>query len=367
MKQGQKAYGDRLWGAQYIEMLRKRLVLLREVLADNGSLYVHLDWRAGHYIKVVLDEVFGEQNFLNECIWYFSSGGRPGNSYARKHAALYYYKKGQDTVFNKQAIGMKWGRKKRNNMKRNIDKDGRVYWSIKSGKKEYNYYEDDPLTPDDVWDDINHLQQKDPERAGAGNYPTQKPEKLLERIIRASSHKDDIVLDAFAGSGTSLAVAEQLKRRWIGIDSCPAISVIQTRMLSLSTIIGPPVRDKRPDYERVPDFEDHSRSTTSGLFFIYEKVRKGEFILTDTFFKDLASFLDVHITGKNEKIFSLMYPPGKLRVTTLAVVNEKQSRAGEKSIKVGRIKFLLSEIRKKRQVTKPGLLEVKEFCLYKAI
>lgn len=367
-KQEHYAYRDSLSGVEYIEFLRKRLILIREILAYDGSLYVHLDFRAGHYIKVIMDEVFGEQNFRNECIWYFSSGGRPGYSYARKHAVLYYYKKGRSVIFNSHAIGKQWGRKKRNNMKRNVDKDGRIYWSIKSGKKEYRYYEDDFLTPDDVWDDINHLQQKDPERERAGKYPTQKPEKLLERIIKASSNKDDIVLDAFAGSGTTLAVSEKLKRRWIGIDNGElSIQTIQKRMRSLSSIIGSPPRDRRPEHERVPDFQEHSLSGSRGLFFIYEKARKGELALTDAFFKDLARFLHTHLEGDSVETFSLMYPEGKLQVKELKLINEKGLRAGEQSIKVGRIKFLLSVIRKKRKGTGKIPLNVKEFCLYKAI
>ncbi|MBN2533361.1 MAG: site-specific DNA-methyltransferase [Spirochaetales bacterium] len=365
-KQDCHAYQDTLTGAEYIEFLRKRLILIREILANNGSLYVHLDFRAGHYIKIIMDEVFGEQNFVNECIWHFSSGGRPVHSYARKHAVLFYYKKGENAIFHPGAIGKQWGRKKRNNMKRNMDADGRIYWSITSGKKEYRYYEDDILTPDDVWHDINHLQQKDPERARAGNYPTQKPEKLLERIITASSDKDDIVLDAFAGSGTTLAVSEKLGRRWIGIDSGDlAIRTIQKRLQNLSSITGSPPRDERPDYERVPGFEEHSLSGSRGLFFIYEKARKGELVLTDTFFKDFARFLERHLKGDGEETFSLMYPEGKLQVETLDVVKEKGMQAGEQRIRIRRITFLLSAIRKREKGTGGELLKVKEFSFYK--
>lgn len=365
---GCHAYTDMMFGPGYIEFLRKRLIFIREILADNGSLYVHLDFRAGHYIKVIMDEVFGEHNFRNECIWYFSSGGRPEHSYARKHAVLYYYKKGRNVIFNSHAIGKQWGRKKRNNMKRNMDKDGKIYWSIKSGNKEYRYYEDDLLTPDDVWNDINHLHQKDPERQLAGNYPTQKPEKLLERIIKASSHEDDIVLDAFAGSGTTCVVAEKLKRRWIGIDNGTlAVRTIQKRILSLSSAVGSLPADSRPAHERVFDFDEHGVSRSRGLFFIYEKARKGELVLTDTFLKDLACFLDTHLKGDSEETFSIIYPEGKLQVEKLKMINEKGLTAGEQSITVGRIKFLLSMIRKKRKKTKLPPLDVKEFSLYKAI
>ncbi|MBN2442859.1 MAG: site-specific DNA-methyltransferase [Spirochaetales bacterium] len=367
-QQNQKAYKDTMTGAAFLEFLRIRLILLKEILADNGSIYLHIDWRFGHYIKIIMDEVFGPENFLNECIWYYSSGGRPETYYARKHAALYFYKKGKKAVFHQHEIGLPWGRQKRNNMKRNVDPDGRVYWSINSGNKEYTYYEDTRLTPDDVWDDISHLQQKDPERGSSGHYPTQKPEKLLERIIRASSGKGDIVLDAFAGSGTTLAVAEKLKRRWIGIDTGePAIAAIRKRLLSLSTTIGTLKRDTRTDFERVDDFKAHSQSTSRGLFFIYEKVRKGDFILNDEFFIELAHFIDRHLKGDNEETFSLIYPEGKLKVKNLSVRPEADLKAGEKSIAIGRIKFLLSEIRKKQEYTKPHDLYAKTFSIYRAM
>ena len=100
-------------------------------------------------------------------------------------------------------------------MKKNIDSDGRVFWSIKSAGKIYKYYEDEKITPTDVWTDISHIQQKDPQRLG---YPTQKQEKILERIIKASSNKGDLVADFFCGSGTTCAVAEKFGRKWIGSD-----------------------------------------------------------------------------------------------------------------------------------------------------
>ena len=100
-------------------------------------------------------------------------------------------------------------------MKRGQDPDGRKFWSIKSAGKIYKYYDDEKITPTDVWTDISHLQQRDPQRVG---YPTQKPEKLLERIIQASSGTGGLVADFFCGSGTTLAVAEKLDRRWIGCD-----------------------------------------------------------------------------------------------------------------------------------------------------
>jgi hypothetical protein len=122
--------------------------------------------------------------------------------------------------------------------------------------------------------------------------------------------------------------------------------------------------DVRRDYERVPDFEDHSLSGSRGLFFIYEKARKGELVLTDDFLKDLACFLDTYLKGNSGKIFSLIYPEGKLQVEKLKVCSMQGLRAGEQSITIGRITFLLSAIRKKKKRTAGQHLKVKEFSLY---
>ncbi|BFU77316.1 site-specific DNA-methyltransferase [Arcobacter sp. 15-2] len=247
--QGQKAYSDKAKGADFIEFLRRRLILAKEILADDGSLFVHLDWKKAHYLKVVLDEVFGSENcFLNEIIWSFKSGGRPKNFFARKHASIFWYKKTDNYKFFPDEIGVERGVAKKNNMKKGVDDDGRLYWSIMSNGKEYRYYEDDKQIPDDVWTDINYLQQKDPERINVGSYPTQKPERLLERIIKATTEENDIVLDFFGGSGTTAATAEKLKRRWLTCDIGKlSYFTIQKRILQINTSksLTPVIKNKK--------------------------------------------------------------------------------------------------------------------------
>ncbi|MEM8531354.1 MAG: site-specific DNA-methyltransferase, partial [Chloroflexota bacterium] len=167
----------------------------------------------------------------NQIIWHYQSGGRQHDQFSRKHDIIYWYSKTARWVFNKDAVGELRGAGKRNHMKRQVDEDGRVYFTIKSAGKVYRYYEDERLTPPDVWTDISHLQQKDPQRTG---YTTQKPAALLERIIRAASHEGDLVADFFCGSGTTLAVAEQLGRRWIGGDvGRHAIHAARKRLIQL--------------------------------------------------------------------------------------------------------------------------------------
>jgi len=226
----QVQYTDLWKNDEYLQFMYERLILLRELLSEQGSIYLHCDWHKSHYLRFLLDEVFGEDNFRNEVVWHYESGGRPENFFAKKHDNIFWYKKGEKSIFNSDSIGEERGDKKRNNMKKNTDIDGKIYFSINSNGKEYKYYEGEKIIPDSVWN-ISHLQQQDPERF---NYPTQKPEALLERIIKASSNENSIILDCFAGSGTTLAVAEKLNRRYIGVDCNKG--AIQTTIKRLSKI-----------------------------------------------------------------------------------------------------------------------------------
>lgn len=201
---------------QYLEFMKKALLAARDLLKDTGSIYIHIDYRVSAYIRLLADEVFGEQNFLNEIIWHYKSGGRAVNCFSRKHDTLYLYRKGKKTYFNPEAVGEVRGTAKRNNMRKAFDESGKAYFSITTGGKEYRYYEDSILTLSDVWTDIAHLHQKDPERTG---YPTQKPEALLNRVILASCPENGCVADIFAGSGTTAAVSAKLRRNWVAADA----------------------------------------------------------------------------------------------------------------------------------------------------
>ena len=156
----------------------------------------------------VADDLLGEHRFRNEIIWAYNSGGRSRDSFSRKHDTIFYYRAGKRAAFYPDAVGERRGRERRNNLRRGIE-NGRVYFAINVGRKEYRYYEDDILTPGDVWTDIPVLQQRDPLRVG---YETQKPPALLERILLCSTRPGDAVLDLFSGSGTTAEVAAQLGR-----------------------------------------------------------------------------------------------------------------------------------------------------------
>ena len=235
----QVAYKD-IWGKDididiYLQWLYETLIFLYRLLAKHGSIYVHLDWRTTHYAKLLLDEIFQEAKhdgggFRNEIIWHYQSGGRSQKGYARKHDTILLYTKSAHACFHSERIGERRGSQKRNNMRKEIDADGRISWTIRSAGRLYSYHEDSYMTPSDVWSDIHHLHQRNPERTG---YATQKPEALLERIIAASSEEHNLVLDCFCGSGVTPIVAEKLKRRWIACDkSDVSIAATRTRLLA---------------------------------------------------------------------------------------------------------------------------------------
>ena len=214
----------------YLVSLTLRLAEIHRVLAPHGTFYLHADPGAAHYLKLVCDALFlpGGGGFRNEIIWSYESGGRATRDFAWKHDTILRYSKSAHWTFNPTAVLLPRAGTRRNHMKREVDADGRAFRSIKSAGKIYRYYDDEGVPPSDVWTDLSHLHQRDPERGG---YPTQKPEALLERIILASSHPGDLVLDAYCGGGTTLAVARRLGRRWAGIDrSEAAIAATRQRL-----------------------------------------------------------------------------------------------------------------------------------------
>ena len=213
---------------QFLAMMRRVLELCRRLLRDDGMIFVHLDYRAHPHVRLMMDEIFGEENLLNEIIWVYQSGGRSIHHFSRKHDVILFYARGEGYDFNIDAVKAPREKPRTSHMRRHVDPDGRVYRSIRSNGRVYTYYDDDPVAPTDVWQEFGHLQQKDPERTG---YDTQKPLALLDRIVRCASREGDWVLDPFAGSGTALEAARRLNRRFIGIDVCPMTANIARRRL----------------------------------------------------------------------------------------------------------------------------------------
>lgn len=228
------AYSDRFANrASYLAFLRGLVENAHQLLAPTGVFCLHLDWRAAAHARLLCDEVFGEDRFLNEIIWAYESGGRAKRHFSRKHDVILLYARSRKYRFDLTKVPLARGSVRRNHMRRQVDENGRAYRSIRSGGKEYRYYDDTPVYPGDVWTDISHLQQRDPERTG---YATQKPLKLLERLLRPVVQPGDWVCDLCCGSGTTLAAAQQLGCRFAGLDMSPEALLIARSRLSLQNI-----------------------------------------------------------------------------------------------------------------------------------
>jgi DNA modification methylase len=228
----QKAYQDKVAGADFLEFLRRRLVLMRELMADDGYLFVHLDMKRCHYIKVLLDEVMGEKTFLNHVIWSYRRWPSNCKNYQPMHDDILLYAKSTNSsarFFQTNYEDPSESYLKRFQGKTQVldEETGTRKITVDAPTKGM------PLR--DVWD-ISIIAGFKGERTG---YPTQKPEELLARILETCSRKGDLIVDTFAGSGTAPAVAEKLGRRWIAIDCGKfAIYTIQKRLLNLLTDIG---------------------------------------------------------------------------------------------------------------------------------
>lgn len=213
-----------------------------------------------------------------------------------------------------------------------------------------------------VWDDISPINSQAEERL---DYPTQKPEELLERVISSSSHEGDIVLDCFAGSGTTAAAAEKLSRRWIAMDCGKlAIYTTQKRLFSLTTIIGAAKKDDRPEPERVDDWAEHLKSAP-GVLLLTEKARKGECEVTLELLHDLAALVKKHDLLKKDAALSLVCPEDKLRMPADRL-EEPEESPGAKCLKVAGVDFRISFISARDKPEKEKPLPAKAFALYRA-
>ena len=209
------AYRD-TWGrgtASYLSMLASRLRLMSELLSETGSIYVHCDWRMSSRIRLLLDEVFGIERFVNEIAWCYSNSGRSQSFFPRKHDTIFIYAKSENFKFHPVKIPVQEHIKDQFPL---FDAEVGKYYRLASRGNAGVYKEYAEKMVEDWWIDINGIGGRNQsERVG---YPTQKPEALLERPILASTDPGDLVADFFCGSGTTVSVAEKLGRRWIGVD-----------------------------------------------------------------------------------------------------------------------------------------------------
>ena len=242
------AYRD-TWGKgedSFVAMIYDRLISMRDLLADDGSIYVHCDWRLNGILRLVLDEVFHKNNFVNDIVWtYEDIGGRAVPYFKRKHDTIFFYQKTDSRIFNVQRKGLAESTIER--YAKYFDENGQityrrlqetnpgVFESLKGVRDLDEVWldknEGGGAPMNDWWTDVSPLKTHFDEHQ---QYPTQKPEALLKRIIRASSNENDIIADFFCGSGTTLAVAEKLNRKWIGSDLGKfAIHTTRKRMIGV--------------------------------------------------------------------------------------------------------------------------------------
>ena len=272
----------------YLTMMAQRLAELHRVLKPTGSIYLHCDPTASHYLKLLMDAVFGVENYMSEITWQRTSAHNDSKRFGQVRDIILYYSKTDNRKWNPVYVphsekyvsdfyryeddkgkyrldhiiltaGLgprpnliyeykgytpQWGWRMRRDKLETLDKEGGLVWS-KTGRPYRKRYLSEGQSPTNLWADIKNLSGKPKERLG---YPTQKPEALLERIISASSNEGDVVLDPFCGCGTAIAVAERLRRKWIGIDITHlAISLMKSRLqdafaadLSPYRVIGAP-------------------------------------------------------------------------------------------------------------------------------
>lgn len=222
----------------YLVSMALRVTEIHRVMKTTGSFYLHCDPTASHYLKLVLDAIFVPQggHYLNELVWCYSQGGRSKSWFPRKHDIIFWYAKGSEWTFNDKDIRVEYellSAKSQTSFTK-TDKDGRKYKEVYGpGKhKLYKYYKDAGKVPYDWWTDIHQMTGR---TAASGNeylgYQTQKPEALLERLIKAASDEGDTVLDAYCGCGTTIVVAQRLNRKWIGMDiTYQSISLVLRRL-----------------------------------------------------------------------------------------------------------------------------------------
>ena len=211
----------------YLSMMAPRLVELRRVLKPTGSLYLHCDPVASHYLKMLLDGIFGRENYRNEIVWCYSTSGRGKREFSWKHDTILFYSKSKDYYWNESGVRVPYSDEYIQSHFGQVDDAGLPCRKRFDAGKWRTYYPDAGMIPNDWWE-LPYLNSQSKERLG---YPTQKPRALLERIIKASSNEGDVVLDPFAGCGTCLDAAIVLKRKWIGIDiTHVATNVIKKRL-----------------------------------------------------------------------------------------------------------------------------------------
>lgn len=315
----QFAYSD-TWAdgtASYLAMITPRLVLMRELLAETGSIYVHIDWHVGHYVKLVLDEIFGRENFRNEIVWSYGKMARASRRYMANHDVIYFYARDADKVrLEVPRVQLpkpvkRLAREMVNGVLKNArDENGNV-----------RYVEVTDRQVDDNWGDIPRVMPASGEYI---DYGTQKPEGLLERMISASTKPGDLVADFFVGSGTTAAAAEKMGRRWVVSDlGKPAVMIARKRLIDL---------DAKPFlYQAIGDYQVEQARSTLGRSFRVGDLAK---VVLDLF-GALPLPPEENLNGSLGRLpgtRTLVYVDSPSRLTTVSTLKRAQ---GYREVKLG--------------------------------
>lgn len=326
----QFAYSD-TWAdgtASYLAMITPRLVLMKELLSEHGSIWVHLDWHVGHYVKLVLDEIFGKENFRNEITWHYSGWNkRLRTSFERRHDVIFYYSKSDQPYF--ASFFEKWASKeeyvKKRKQKVLRDEAGREYvLSDAGGGQRIKRYLDEVMAEGVVVDDVWHLDKLNNSAGESVGYATQKPASLLSRIVQAGSPEGGLVADFFVGSGTTAAVAEQLGRRWVATDlGKPAAMVTRKRLID---------QDAKPFlYQAIGDYQVEQARSTLGRSFRVGDLAK---VVLDLF-GALPLPQEENVNGSLGRLpgtRTLVYADSPSRLTTISTLKRAQ---GYREVKMG--------------------------------
>ena len=292
----EKQYGDIWTNDEYLQFMYERLKMMWELLSDKGSIYLHCDWHKSHHLRCLLDEVFGVDNFVNEIIWCYTGPSQTSRNFTRKHDDILLYSKTSSYIFNTESCRIAY--------KKSTASSGKTSFTGNTPEEKIKELDERGKLVEDWWKDIAGIGYAHNQIVG---YPTQKPEALLERIIKASSNEGDLVFDCFMGSGTTQAVAQKLGRRFIGADiNLGAVQTTTKRLLNI-------LEDK--DVENKTGFEVYN---VNNYDFFRNPVEARD-LLIEAFniepFSSSSAF-DGELEGRNVKILPVN------RIATKADLNE---------------------------------------------
>ena len=335
----EKQYTDIWTNDEYLQFMYERLILLRELLSNTGTIYLHCDWHRSHVLRMIMDEIFGEKNFLNEIIWCYSGPGYWKDRWVRKHDNIYVYTRSSEYKFNPQFIQYKSGI--------HVNKEGEVL-TYGGGSKESNSMELEKRgkPAEDWWNDIYTTDRVRSEMLG---YPTQKPEKLLERIINCSTNEGDIVFDCFMGSGTTQAVAMKLGRRFIGADI--NLGAIQTTTKRLINIINNGSKDDE-NYYGFEVYNVNKHNSVKSEAEVCVVVENNKLKINDFFSMKLSQKMNIE-KGKEDWrrfvefiVIDLNYDGNVIKPSIIDIPSKNELVKGEYDIPsdVGKIKVKITDI-----------------------